>query len=228
MNSKFGVIAISLLISALAAPAWAGLSEPAAASDEKAGHTLSAPENGGSQAGIDSALDRFAGIASSDSSSEGARTPSLAITPPISETANFSAFTKVGSPMKAYYSLTGADNKQSIAAISQARPFDTAGGGDRFSFSDAGLAAFAQGHLAGSGDKWCDADFGQFHPGAANPGFFQNNDWHNDHPGHPGHPGCPGCPGGGQQSIPLPLPFLLTGSGLAALLALKKKAGING
>jgi len=127
--------------------------------------------------------------------------------------------------MKAYYSRTGTDNIQSIAAISQARTFGASVEGDRFSFPDAGLAAFVQGHLAGNGDKWCDADFGQFHPGASNPGFFQNNDWHNDHHGHHGHPGCPG---GGQQSIPLPLPFLLTGSGLAALLALKKKAGING
>ena len=192
MNCKIRIIAMSLLVSSLSAPAWAGLSEPAAAGEEPAGHTLSALENSGRPAGIESFLDRFAGIASSDSSSE------------------------------------GADNIQSIGPISQARAFDTAGDGDRFSFPDAGLAASAQGRSAGSGDKWCDADFGRFHPGASNPGFFQNNDWHNDHPGYPWHPDHPGCPGGGHQSIPLPLPFLLTGSGLAALLALKKKAGIDG
>jgi hypothetical protein len=30
------------------------------------------------------------------------------------------------------------------------------------------------------------------------------------------------------EPVPLPLPFLFTGSGLAALLALRKKAGNNG
>ena len=116
--------------------------------------------------------------------------------------------------MKDYYSRTGSDNKETIAALSRSSAFVTAFGGDRFEFSEARLAAFVDGHYVGSDAVNCGSGVAPIQNERSDPTIIQ--------PGWNNRPCIP------RKSVPLPLPFLLTGSGLATLLALKKKAGING
>ena len=149
MNNFTGIIAMSLLVCSLAAPAWAELSESAAAGEQTPGHPLSAQGKGSGEAGINSLLDRLAGTGLSDPSSEGSYKPSIAIVPPVSETDLFSAFTRAGSPMNAYYSRSGSDNQANITEISRFVAFTAAPGGDRFVLPDAGLAAISPGAFRG-------------------------------------------------------------------------------
>ncbi len=210
MNCKIGIIAASLLVCSLAAPAWAELSETSSAGEETTGHTLSAPEHGRDQTRINSFLDQFVGIASSDASSEAAYNPSIAIVSPISETALFSAFTRVGSPMNAYYSRSGSDNKETVAALSRSESFAAAVVGERFVLPDAGLAAAAiQGHFVGSGAVVGGADIAPMQSASSGATVIQPNS--NISP----------------ASVPLPLPLVLIGSGLAMLLPLRKRVGIE-
>ena len=206
MNYKVGIIAALLLACSLSAPARADMSETAAAAPEAAVHPLSAPEKGGGQAGIDSLLDRFAGIASSDASSDAGYNPSIAIIPPISESTIFSAFTRADSTMDAYYSRAGTDNKQTIAALSRSVAYVAAAIGGNIVLSDAGLAAAAiQGHFVGSGAVVGSADIAPMQGASSSPSFIPPP----------------------KADVPLPLPIFLTGSGLVALLGLRKRAGMQ-
>lgn len=208
MNTFTGIIAMSLLVCSLAAPARAELSETAAAGEETSGQTLSAPGKGSGEAGINSLLDRFAGIVSADPSTEKAHDSSLAIVSSISENTLFSDFIRTGSPMNAYYSRSGSDNKDKITEISRSADFvATAPGGDRFVLPDAGLAALVGGHFVGSGVVVGDADVTQIQAASSDPEMIQTN-----------------SNIATESPVPLPLPFLLTGSGLAALLGLRKRA----
>jgi hypothetical protein len=211
MNCKIGIIATSLLVCSLAGPAWAGLSETAAAGEETPGHPLAAPGKGSGEAGINSLLDRFAGTGLSDPSSEKIYNPSIAIVPPISETTLYSAFTRAGSPMDSYYSRSGSDDKGKMTEISRSAAFVAALGGDRFVFPDAGLATVVQGHFVGSGAVVGEANITPMQAASSGQSVLQTKSI------------VPVPP-----TVPLPLPFLLTGSGLAALLALRKRAWNNG
>jgi hypothetical protein len=207
MNCKIGIIAMSLLVCFLAAPAWAELSESAAAGEQTPGHPLSAQGKGSGEAGINSLLDRLAGTGLSDPSSKESYKPSIAIVPPISETTLFSAFTRADSPMNAYYSRSGSDNMESIISNARSAAFAAAPGGDRFVLPDAGLAASVQGHFVGSGAVVDGSIIAPIQISASDASVIQSNG--NIVP---------------ESPVPLPLPFLLTGSGLAALLALWKRA----
>ena len=210
MNYKVGIIAALLLACSLSAPARADMSETAAAPPEAAGHPLSAPEKGGGRAGIDSFLDRFSGTASSDPSSEAGYNPSIAIVPPISETSLFSSFTRSDSPMNAYYSRSGTDNPGTISAISRSVDIVAARGGDLLVFPVAGLAAAAvQGHFVGSGAVVGSASIAPMQGATSSPSVIQNTIV---------------TP---KADVPLPLPIFLTGSGLVALLGLRKRAGMQ-
>ena len=209
MNYKVGIIAALLLACSLSAPARADMSETAAAAPEAAGHPLSAPEKGGGRAGIDSFLDRFAGTASSDPSAEAGYNPSIAIVPPISETSLFSSSTRADSTMNAYYSRSGTDNRGTISAISRSADIAAATGGDLLVFPAAGLAAAVQGHFVGSGAVVGVASIAPMQGGSSSPSVIQNNIVST------------------EQSVPLPLPIFLTGSGLVALLGLRKRAGMQ-
>jgi hypothetical protein len=209
MNCKIGIIATFLLVCSLAGTAWAGLSETAAAGEGTPGQTSSAPATGGGQAGINSLLDRFAGVGFSDSASEESSNPSIPIAPPISETTLFSAFTRAGSLMNAYYSRSGSDNKEKITEISRSASFVAAIGGDHFVLPEAGLAAIVQEHFVGSGAVVGEASIAPIQAASSDPAVIQTTT--NTVP----------------ASAPLPLPFLLTGSGLAVFLVLRKRAGMQ-
>lgn len=202
------IIAVSLLVCSFTNPAWAGLSEPATAEDEATGHPLSVPEKGGSQSLIYSFLDRFAGILSSDPSADGTRISQPNIVTPISETTLFTAFTRAGSPMNSYYSRSGTDNEQTIIALSRSQAFVMAAGNERIVLPDARLVADVQGHFVGSGTVLGDTSVAPIQSTSSNPYLIQTSS-------------------SASPSIPIPLPFLLTGSGLAVLLALKKRAEIQ-
>jgi hypothetical protein len=214
MNCKTGIIAVSLLISSLAGPARAELSQTAAAGEETAGHPLSAPENDAGQAVINSFLERFAGVGFPGTAAEEGHNPSIAFVPTISETTLFTAFTRAASLMHSYYSRSGTDNGQAISAISQSGAFVAAVGGDRFVLPEAGLAAAGaiQGHFVGSGAVMGEASIAPIQNASSEPVIIQSPTGNSIPP----------------QGVPLPLPFLLTGSGLASLLALRKRAGNNG
>jgi hypothetical protein len=215
MNNLTGIIATSLLVCFLAGPARAELSETAASGTEAAGHPLSASENDGGQAGINSFLDRFAGTGLSDPSSEGSSNSSFSNILPISEKTLFSSFTRAGSPMNAYYSRTGTDDLGRIKEISRSGPetFTAAVGGDRFVLPGAGLAASVQGYFVGGGAVVGSAEFAPVQAASGDSIVIQPKG-SNDKPTPP--------------TVPLPLPFFLTGSGLAALLGLKKRVWNNG
>jgi hypothetical protein len=222
MNNLFGIITTSLLVCALAGPAWAELSETAGEGEGSPGQGSSTPGSGGGQAAINSLLDRFAGIGFSDPYAGDPRSPSHAIVPPISETTMFSAFTRADSPMNAYYSRSGSDNKENISAISRSAAFASSLGGDRFALPDSGLAAIVQGHFVGSGVVVDGSIIAPIQTASSGPFMMQNN---------PGNTGFYDVTitttinaGDIQTPVPLPLPFLLTGSGLVALLAMRKKA----
>lgn len=210
MNCKIGIIATSLLVCSIAGPAWAGLSETAAAGEETPGHPLAATGKGSGEAKIKSLLDRFAGTGSADLSTENTRDSLLSIVPPISETTLYSAFTRAGSPMNSYYSRSGSDDKGKMTEISRSAAFVAALGGDRLLLSDVGLAAVVEGHFVGSGAVVGSADIVPIQAASSDPAVVQTKS--NTVP----------------ASVPLPLPFILSGSGLAALLALRKWAGNNG
>jgi hypothetical protein len=209
MKCKIGIIATSLLVCSLAVPAWAELSETASAGEEATGHPLSAPEHGRDQSRVNSFLDRFAGNGISGPSSGENYNPSIDIVPPISETTLFSAFTRADSPMNAYYSRLGTDNSGTITALSRSAAFAVSAVRDSSALPEAGLAAAAiQGHFVGSGAVVGSVDIGPMQGASSSPSVIQTVTT-------------------AQQTVPLPLPFLLTGSGLAALLALRKRVRIE-
>jgi hypothetical protein len=212
MNNLTGIITTAVIICFFANPAWAGITVTAAAGEETTGYLLSTSENGGGQARINYLLDRFAGVGFLDPFSEDSYNPTLAIVPSISETSLLSAFTRAGSTMNAYYSRFGSDNKENITVISRSTIFAAALAGDRFVLPDAGLAAVVQGHFVGSGAVASGADVVPIQATASNPSVIQNST---------------GNCMKGEQGVPIPLPFLLTGSGLAALMMLKKWAGLE-
>ena len=213
MNCKVGIIATSLLICSVAGTARAGLSETSAAG-ERTSQASSTPAARGGQAVITSLLDRFAGIGFSNPFSEESSNPSPAVATPISETTLFSAFTMTDSPMNAYYSRLGTDNSGTIAAISRSASFAGLADNPRFVLPEGGLAAAAiQGHFVGSGAVVGGATIAPMQGVAPSPSFVQTNNYI----------GGPDVPIG--PTIPIPLPFLLSGSGLAMLFALRKQAG---
>jgi len=215
MKNLTGFIAATILACSLAAPARAELSETAAAGEQTPGHPLSAPEKGSGDAGINSLLDRFAGTGLSDPSAEEGYKPSIAIVPPISESTLLSAFTRAGSPMNAYYSRSGTDNGQTISSLSRSgsEAFTAAVGGDRFVLPNAGPAAYVQGYFVGSGAVVGSAEFAPIQAASADSIVIQSKS-KNVTPTPP--------------TVPLPLPFFLFGSGLAALLGVRKRAWNNG
>jgi hypothetical protein len=213
MTNLTGIIATSLFVCSLAGSAWAGLSEPAASGEETAASTLSSPENGGGKAGINSILDRFAGTGLSDPSSEESYNPSIPIVPALSETSLFSAFTRAGAHMNAYYSRSGSDNEENIAAISRSTAFAAAlGSGEAFVLPEAGLTAAVQGHFVGSGAVVDSSIIAPIQIASSDPGVVQTS--FNTVPE--------------VATVPLPLPLFLTWSGLVTLLGLRKRAGNNG
>jgi hypothetical protein len=113
--------------------------------------------------------------------------------------------------MNAYYSRSGSDNKEQIAAISRSAVFTAALGGDRFVLPEAGLAAAVQGYFVGSGAVVDSSMIAPIQISSSDPGILQTNS----------------DIGPELATVPLPLPFLLTGTGLIALLALRKRAGLQ-
>ena len=208
MNCKFGIIAASLIVCSLSGPAWGEMSESAAPGAEAAGHPLSAPGKGGGEAGINAFLDGFSGIGSSDPSSDGSYNPAIPIVPSISETTLYAAFTRADSTMNAYYSRSGTDNRGTMSAISRSVANVATAGGNGFALPEAGLAAAVQGHLVGSGAVVGAATIAPMQGSLSSPSIIQNTIVKPD------------------ADVPLPLPIILTGSGLAALLGLRKRTGI--
>jgi hypothetical protein len=214
MNCNIGIITASLLICSLAGPVRAELAETALAGAGTPGLNSSAPGNGGGQAVINSLLDSFAGIGSSNPFSNGNNDPSIAIAPPVSETTLFSAFTRADSFMNTYYSRSGTDDAPTIASLSRSAVFAAATGADRFVLPEAGLAAIVQGHFVGSGDVVGAAVLAPMQASGSSTSLLQTSSNI-----------APASPTGPPPSVPLPLPILFTASGLAALLALRKRAG---
>ena len=223
MNNFFGIITTSLIVCAFAGPAWSGLTESEVASDGTSGQGLSAPGSGGGQAAIDSFLDRFPNIGFSDTSVRANHSSSHATVSLISENTLLSTFSRVDSPMNAYYSRSGSDNKEIIAAVSSSEAFPDSQGGERFAPSDAGLAAVVHGYFVGSGAMVDGAGIAPIQATSSWPIAIQNTT---------GKSGFYDVTitttittDNGQTPVPLPLPFLLTGSGLITLLALRKRPG---
>lgn len=211
MNCKIAIIVTSLLVYTLAGSAWAGLSETAAPEAGTAGQALSTSGDSGGEAGINFLLDRFAGVGSSDPATGYSGNRSIPIIPPISETSLFSSFTRADAPMNAYYSRSGSDNKESVAAISRSSIFSTAVGGNLFVLPEAGLVAVVQGYFVGSGAVVGDAGIAPIQASSSSPNLVQTSDF------------VPAT-----VPSPLPVPFILTASGLLTLLGLRKRFGIIG
>lgn len=203
MNSLTGIIVAALFICSLAGPAMGEMSETASAGKNTAGHPLSSPEDGAGRVRVNSFLDRFAGIASSNTSSRESYSAFLAMVPSISESTLYSAFTRAGSPMSAYYSRLGTDSEQAVAAISRSAAFVMPSGAEHFILPGEDLASLVQGHLVGSGAVVGSAEIAPMP--AATPSQVVIV----------------------KPQTPIPLPFFLTGSGLLALLALRKREWIQ-
>jgi hypothetical protein len=206
MKKLTGFIAASALLYLITGPAVAGMSKTADTGEEATPQSLFAPDNSAGPAGIYTFLERFAGFGILDPSLKDSPDQTIANAPSISETTLLSAFMKAGSPMDAYYSGTGTDNQNSIVALSQATAFAVAPNGDRFFLPAYGLAAVTQGYFVGSGAVTSAADIAPIQANASSPSVIQ---------------------AAAPQGVPLPLPFLLTGSGLAMLLALRKRTVIQ-
>jgi hypothetical protein len=198
-----------LLLCSLSGPVWAGLSETVPLGEGTPAEKLSMPRTGSVEVELESLIDSLARIDFAYQTTGNTHDSPFVIVTPISEISALSAFTKADSTMKTYYSRSGTDNKQVIEALSKSSAFVTAIGNDRFVIPEAGLAAFAQGYFVGNGAVADGAAVAPIQATISNPTVIQ-----------------PNC-NGSSQGVPLPIPFLLTGSGLATLLAIRKRARIQ-
>ena len=198
MNHKSGIIATSLIICALAGPACAELSD--------SGAVPSAEATGGQNA-VYSLLDKYAAEGQSG------------IPSPVSETSIISALTKTGAPMNAYYSSMGSDSKEVVASVSAASPyFNAPHTGQQAETAGAAppLATFAAGNVViGSGAVVSGESVAPLAGVSSSPIVSNTNS----------------TPIVVVQDIiqpqetvvPIPLPFFLFGSGLASLMAFKRR-----
>ena len=205
MNHKIGIIATSLIVCAMAGPARAELSGAAV----EAGTAPSA-DNGGASNPVSLVLAKYAVDGQS------------MISAPISEISSIVAITKTNGPMNAYYSVTGSDNQQVIAANSAAPAYFTitaTGAGQAAEAASApgpGLAALVQwGVPVGSGAMVSGESVAPL-SGASSSPIETPLVIMNQSSGNTSQKATP---------VPIPLPFFLTGSGLAALLAFKRRGG---
>ena len=198
MNHKTAIFASSLLICAIAGTVRADIADTGAA------------DAGAGQGAVYSLLDTY----SSDSQQLGATV--------ISETALVSSTGKSGAAMGAYYSVLGSNDKQVIVSTSAAPPYFSGTisisgtGGATRTVAEPGLAALT---LSGgsipvgsgavvSGESVAPLSGVSSSP-IQTPIIVVNQSSGKTTPQTP--------------NVPIPLPFFLFGSGLAALLGLKRR-----
>jgi len=204
MNHRNVIIASSLLLCAMAGPARADIADTGAA------------DAGAGQGAVFSLLDQFA----ADSQQLGATV--------ISETALVSSTSKSGAAMGAYYSVLGSNDKQVIASTSAAPPYfiptiiGTGTSGAAQTPTGPGLAALsmtAGGIPVGSGAVVSGesvAPLSSFSSSPIETPIIVVNQSSGQSSGNITQ----------ETPVPIPLPFFLAGSGLAALLGLKRRQAI--
>ncbi len=197
MNHKLGLIAASLIVCAVAGPARADLSASGAASPNGAA---------GAQNAVFTLLDKYASESVPNVSN------------PVPEASMISALTKIGTPMNDYYSILGSNDQRVIASTSASPAYSmTSGGGQSANAfaasSGSSLAALAQwGVPVGSGAVVSGESVAPLSGMSSSP--IVSNTSYSGGFTPPTEP---------PPSVPIPLPFFLTGSGLIALLCLKKR-----
>jgi hypothetical protein len=192
MNNKSGIIALSMVLCSLAAPVQAEFSD--------AGDVPSAEVPGGRNA-VYSLLDKYA-------PGGDAAMPST-----LSDTSLFTAVTKSGSPMIAYYSLLGSDDQEVISSVSSASPyFNTSPALRQSETVEAApprAAAIGGNIVIGSGAVVSGESVAPLSGISSSPIVTDSDVTVIVQPAAP---------------VPLPLPFLLFGSGLATLIAIRRRS----
>ncbi len=211
MNHKSGIITASLVLCVLSGPARAELSTSVAAENGAAPAVT-----GGAANPVSLVLAKYAVDGQS------------MISAPISEISSIVAITKTNGPMGAYYSVTGSDNQQVIAAASASPPYFTTSATGASQAVEAGsapgpgLASLVQwGVPVGSSAVVSGESVAPLSETSSSPIVTNSNQLYTPIVQPSEAPQTPETP-----SVPIPLPVFLIGPGLAALLAFKRR-GVN-